>query len=84
MKTRGCVNHVHLWLCRSGRWQKTIEQRVLWVVSGANLGQNVVELGAGPGLTKDLLRLMLERLTAKKFERGKSVRRPSTFSRLAV
>lgn len=35
-----------------------------WVVSGADLGQNVLELGPGPGLTTDLLRLTLERLTA--------------------
>jgi len=37
---------------------------VPWVLSGANLGENVVELGPGPGLTTDLLRLAVQRLTA--------------------
>jgi SAM-dependent methyltransferase len=64
------VNRLHHWLCRSGRWRKTIEQRVPWVVSGADLGQNVLELGPGPGLTTDLLRLTAERLTAIEVDPG--------------
>ena len=64
------VNRFHHWLCRSGRWRKTIEKRVPWVVSGANLGQNVLELGPGPGLTTDLLRLTLERLTTIEVDPG--------------
>jgi SAM-dependent methyltransferase len=43
---------------------------VPWVVSGADLGQNVLELGPGPGLTTDLLRLKLERLTAIEVDPG--------------
>src|SRR5260370_847426 len=57
------VNRMHHWLCRSTRWRKTIQQRVPWVLSGADLGQNVLELGPGPGLTTDLLRLTVQRLT---------------------
>jgi SAM-dependent methyltransferase len=60
----GTMNLLHRWLCRSARWRKTIEQRVPWVLGGANLGSNVLELGPGPGLTTDLLRLSTERLTA--------------------
>jgi len=48
------VNRLHDWLCRSAQWRKTIQQRVPWVVSGADLGHNVLELGPGPGLTTDL------------------------------
>jgi SAM-dependent methyltransferase len=58
------MNLVHRWLCRSARWRKTVQQRVPWVLSGANLGPNVLELGPGPGLTTDLLRLTVQRLTA--------------------
>jgi SAM-dependent methyltransferase len=60
----GCVNRLHHWLCRSGRWRKIIQQRVRWALSGVDLGQNVLELGPGPGLTTDLLRLAAQRLTA--------------------
>jgi SAM-dependent methyltransferase len=51
-------------MCRAARWRKTIQQRVPWVLSGANLGQNVLELGPGPGLSTDFLRLTAQRLTA--------------------
>jgi ubiquinone/menaquinone biosynthesis C-methylase UbiE len=58
------VNRLHDSLCRSARWRKTIQQRVPWVLSGTDLGQNVLELGPGPGLTTDLLRLTVRHITA--------------------
>jgi SAM-dependent methyltransferase len=58
------VNRLHHWLCRSGRWRKTVQQRVTWALSGVNLGPHVLELGPGPGLTTDLLQRTTERLTA--------------------
>lgn len=35
-----------------------------WVLADADLGQSVLELGPGPGLTTDLLRSKVRRLTA--------------------
>ena len=35
-----------------------------WVLSGSNLGPDVLELGPGPGLTTDLLKTAVPRLTA--------------------
>jgi SAM-dependent methyltransferase len=64
------LNRLHHWLCGSPRWRKTIEQRLTWVLSGAHLGQNVLELGPGPGLTTDLLRLAAERITAIEVDPG--------------
>jgi ubiquinone/menaquinone biosynthesis C-methylase UbiE len=58
------VNRLHDSLCSSARWRRTIQQRVPWVLSGTDLGQNVLELGPGPGLTTDLLRLTVRRITA--------------------
>lgn len=58
------MNRLHHWFCRSARWRKTIQQRVPWVLADADLGQNVLELGPGPGLTTDLLRLTVLRMTA--------------------
>jgi SAM-dependent methyltransferase len=58
------VNRLHHWLCHSSRWRKTLAERVPWVLSGADLGPNVLEPGPGPGLTTDLLRSQVERLTA--------------------
>jgi ubiquinone/menaquinone biosynthesis C-methylase UbiE len=59
----GRVNRLHYWLCRSAYWRKAVQQRVPWVLSDADLGQNALELGPGPGLTTDLLRLTVQRLT---------------------
>ena len=58
------MNRLHHWLCRSAYWRKTIEQRVPWVVSTAELGDEVLELGPGPGLATDVLRPRVKQLTA--------------------
>lgn len=58
------MNHLHHWLCRSAHWRKVIQERVPWVLSGSNLGPDVLELGPGPGLTTDLLKTAVPRLTA--------------------
>jgi len=58
------MNRLHRWICRSGHWRKTVAQRVPWVLADVNLGPHVLELGPGPGLTTDMLRLSTSRLTA--------------------
>lgn len=58
------MNLLHHWLCRSNHWRRTVEQRVPWVIGEHDLGESVLELGPGPGLTTDLLRLSAQHLTA--------------------
>ena len=58
------MNRIHQWLCRSAWWRTTIQQRLTWVLQGIDLGPNVLELGPGPGLTTDVLRRSVPRLTA--------------------
>jgi SAM-dependent methyltransferase len=58
------VNRLHHWLCSSGHWRRTLEQRVPWILAGADLGPDVLEVGPGPGLTSDLLRSRVKHLTA--------------------
>ncbi len=58
------MNRLHRWYCRSPHWRQELEQRVLpWALSGVELGEDVLEVGPGPGLTTDLLRPRLTRLT---------------------
>jgi len=64
------VNRLHRWLCRSPYWRKTIEERAPWVLSGLELGENLLEIGPGPGLTTDLLRRMFARVTAIEIDFG--------------
>jgi ubiquinone/menaquinone biosynthesis C-methylase UbiE len=58
------VNRLHHCLCRSGRWERTIQERIPWALSDCDLGPNVLELGPGPGLTTNLLRPKVRQLTA--------------------
>jgi SAM-dependent methyltransferase len=58
------MNRLHRWLCNSDSWRSTLQQRVPWVIADTALGPNVLEIGSGPGLTTDLLRTSVLRLTA--------------------
>jgi SAM-dependent methyltransferase len=59
------MNRVHRWLCRSERWGKMLDQIIVpWVLSDVSLGDEVLEVGPGPGLTTDLLRARTAHLTA--------------------
>jgi SAM-dependent methyltransferase len=65
------MNLAHRWLCRSDYWRKTVETYILpWVLDGLDLGTNVLEVGPGPGVTTDLLRGRVERLTCVEIDRA--------------
>ncbi|WP_228282063.1 class I SAM-dependent methyltransferase [Rubrobacter marinus] len=59
------MNLAHRLVCRSGPWRWFVRRRLVpWALEGLNLGENVLELGPGPGLTTDVLRERVPRLTA--------------------
>lgn len=59
------MNLFHRIVCRSGLWKRVLEQKIFpWVFDGIRFGEHVVEIGPGPGLTTDLLRKRVPRLTA--------------------
>lgn len=59
------MNRLHRWICRSAFWKKTLQNEMLpWALRGVDLGQNLLEVGPGPGLTTDLLRARFDRITA--------------------
>jgi SAM-dependent methyltransferase len=59
------MNWFHRHVCRSARWRCRLERMLLpWALEGVGLGDDVLEVGPGPGLTTDLLRLRTRRLTA--------------------
>jgi len=73
------MNRLHHWLCRSSRWRTTLRERVPWVLANSELGDNVLEVGPGPGLTTDLLRLSATRLTALELDGGLAERLRARF-----
>jgi len=59
------MNIVHNRLCRSARWQRTVEERLLpWALDGVDLTGRVLEVGPGFGATTRVLARRTEDLTA--------------------
>jgi SAM-dependent methyltransferase len=59
------MNESHLRFLASPRWAQMLENDVFpWVASVADLGDDVLEVGPGPGLTTDRLRRLAARVTA--------------------
>jgi SAM-dependent methyltransferase len=64
------MNDEHLAFCASDEWREVVKERILpWALHDVDLGADVIEVGAGPGLTTDELRLGVERLTAVELDR---------------
>lgn len=58
------MNRLHQWYCRSSRWKKRLETEILpWSLKDIELGDDVLEVGPGPGLTTDWLRHRCIKLT---------------------
>lgn len=59
------MNLLHRWYCRSPQWAKVVHEYMMpGVIGEAHLGDNVLEIGPGPGLTTDWLRKRVPQLTA--------------------
>jgi SAM-dependent methyltransferase len=59
------MNERHLQLCASQEWAETVGEQILpWAVGRRSLGDDVLEIGPGPGRTTDVLRGLVPRLTA--------------------
>lgn len=51
------MNRFHMWYCRSDRWRRTTQNEILpWALSGIELGNSVLEVGPGLGVTTEWLR----------------------------
>jgi SAM-dependent methyltransferase len=65
------VNRTHIEFLSSPRWAEMLEADLLpWVVRVGNLGDDVLEIGPGPGLTTDLLRQRAGHVTAVEVDPG--------------
>jgi ubiquinone/menaquinone biosynthesis C-methylase UbiE len=58
------MNPQHLVVCASDEWRDTLRDRILpYALADGKLGDDVVEVGPGPGRTTELLRDEVEHLT---------------------
>ena len=59
------MNRFHRWFCRSRLWRHALEAKLLpWAMDGLSLGDELLEIGPGPGLATDLLQRRFRRITA--------------------
>jgi SAM-dependent methyltransferase len=59
------MNESHLQFLASPEWAQMLEDELLpWVEAAGPLGDDVLEIGPGPGLTTDLLRERVPKVTA--------------------
>ncbi len=59
------MNRFHRWYCGTSHWRRVAQDRLVpWAVRGVDLGDHVLEIGPGPGLTTDMLARQLRELTA--------------------
>ncbi len=65
------MNLAHRWLCGSRSWRNAVETYVIpWTLDGVELSGHVLEIGPGPGVTTDLLRGRVARLTCVEIDLG--------------
>ncbi|ADB52808.1 class I SAM-dependent methyltransferase [Conexibacter woesei] len=65
------MNHFHRWFCSSAYWYRLVHETIVPEVldeHDVTLGDDVLELGPGPGVTTDMLRKRVDRLTALEFD----------------
>jgi SAM-dependent methyltransferase len=65
------MNAKHLELCASAEWAETVQRYILpWVMDGVDLGEDVLEIGPGPGRTTDVIAEAVPKLTAVELDEG--------------
>jgi len=59
------MNRFHRWFCRTSVWKKALANEIIpWALKDVALGDEVLEVGPGPGMTTDILRERAPRLTS--------------------
>jgi SAM-dependent methyltransferase len=59
------MNETHLKFLASPEWAQMVETELLpWIEAAGDLGDEVLEIGPGPGITTDVLRKRIDRVTA--------------------
>lgn len=79
------MNRFENWFCGSTIWRKITERQILpWMLAGYKLGDNVLELGAGPGATTEELRRRSARVTSLEYDRRFAAKLGARFSNTNV
>ncbi len=62
------MNRFENWFCASSMWRRMTRKQLLpWLLSGTDLGEHVLEIGAGPGAATEELRKRAGRVTSLEY-----------------
>lgn len=81
------MNRIHRWYCRSGGWKQKLENEILpWSLGEVDLGDDVLEVGPGPGLTTEWLRSKCKNVTCLEVDPGlaRSLRQRTVGTNISV
>jgi len=69
------MNRFETWFCGSSYWRYVTRRQLLpWLVGGSELGEHVLELGAGPGAATEELKRRAGRVTSLEYDYGFAAR----------
>lgn len=65
------MNRIHLWYCNSDGWARVLQGRIMpWVLDDVDLGNDVLEIGPGPGRGTEWLVRRVPKLTSIEIDHG--------------
>src|SRR6266849_8108567 len=69
------MNRFETWFCGSPIWRYVTRRQLLpWILHGSELGDHVLELGAGPGAATEELRRHAARVTSLEYDHAFAVK----------
>ncbi len=69
------MNRVETWFCATSLWRYVTQRQVLpWILQGSELGEHVLELGAGPGAATEELKRRAARVTSLEYDHAFAMR----------
>src|SRR5712692_11945094 len=69
------MNRVETWFCATSLWRYVTQRQVLpWILQGSELGEHVLELGAGPGAATEELGRVAARVTSLEYDHASAAK----------
>jgi ubiquinone/menaquinone biosynthesis C-methylase UbiE len=68
------MNVLENWFCSTSFWRQVTQRKLLpWMLSGSELGEHLLEIGAGPGAATEELRRRAARVTSLEYSHAFAV-----------
>jgi ubiquinone/menaquinone biosynthesis C-methylase UbiE len=68
------MNRLENWFCSTSFWRRVTQRKLLpWILSGSELGEHVLEIGAGLGAATEELRRRAARVTSLEYDHAFAV-----------